>query len=257
MINPKELCTDELYFADKHYMSVSAYKRFKYCELAGTQEFNGSKSTALMVGSYVDAYISGTLDDFLNEHPEIISSRGATKGELKADFKQAEDICKFIDNDAVFSQFMSGEKQVVMTGEIAGVPFKIKMDSYSPHIAINDLKVMATVTDNRGNYIDFITKWGYDIQMAVYQEICRQNTGEQLPCYICAVTKETPINSVIVNIPQNYLDTTLYGVQELVKRYYDIKTGKVEPIGCGICGACISKRKETQIISLEDLIDNF
>jgi hypothetical protein len=150
---------------------------------------------------------------------------------------------------------MSGEKQTIMTGEIAGVPFKIKIDSYSPHIAINDLKVMRTVTNSQGEFYDFITPWGYDIQLACYQEIVRQNTGEQLPCFICAVTKESPINSVIVNIPQNVLDRARYVVEEDIKHYYDVKTGKVEPVGCGKCKSCISLRKETPIISMADFID--
>lgn len=251
MINPKELATDELYFADKHFMSVSKFKNFQKCEVLGLQPF-GEPSKAMLVGSYVDAHISGTLDEFRENTPQIFL-KGKT--ELKADFQQAVEICKFIDNDPTFKQFMSGEKQVVMTGEIAGVPIKIKIDSYSKDIAINDLKCMASVTDRHGNYIDFITPWGYDLQMAVYQEIVKQNTGEQLLTYICAVTKETPTNSIIVNIPQNFLDRALYNFESAVSRYYDIMQGKTEPVGCGVCSACVSQRKSTQIISLEDIIN--
>ena len=149
---------------------------------------------------------------------------------------------------------MSGEKQGIYTGVIGGVPFKIKMDSYSSGIAINDLKVMRTVTDNWGNYIDFITPWGYDTQLAVYQEVIYQNTGKRLPCYICAVTKETPINSIIVNIPQDYLNRALYDVEANVQHFYDIKMGRVEPVGCGICPTCITNRRVTKIISMEDLV---
>ena len=207
----------------------------------------------MLIGSYVDAYIEGTLDIFKTEHPEIFSSRGTTKGELKEAYKNADLICKFIDNDPVFSKFMSGEKQTIMTGEIAGVPFKIKMDSYSPHIAINDLKVMRTVTNNQGVYYDFVTLWGYDIQLACYQEIVRQNTGEQLPCFICAVTKEIPINSVIINIPQPFLDRALGVVQTEIWHLYDVKTGVVAPCGCGVCNTCIASKRETPIISLDDI----
>lgn len=246
--------TNDNYFEDKHYMSVSSFKKFQKCEVAGKEPW-GEPSDAMMVGSYVDAYIEGTLDKFKEEHPQIISSRGASKGELKSEFQKAEEICKYIDADKTFSQFMSGDKQTIMTGEIGGVPFKIKMDSYSKGIAINDLKVMRTVTDSKGNFYDFITPWGYDIQLACYQEIVRQNTGEQLLCYICAVTKESPINSVIINIPQSFLDRALYNVESNVKRYYDVMQGNVAPTGCGVCPSCISARKTTQIISLQDIIE--
>ena len=153
MINPKELSTDELYFSDEKHMSVSRYKSFNYCEVSAMY---GEKpdSTALLVGSYIDNYFNGTLEEFKKEHPEIISSRGKTKGELKADFKIADDIIEKLTNDETFMKFMSGEHQTTMTGEIAGVPFKIKMDSYTPHKAIVDLKVMRSITNRNGEYYD-------------------------------------------------------------------------------------------------------
>jgi hypothetical protein len=246
--------TNANYFEDDEYMSVSAYKKFKRCELGGLTPW-GKPSDAMLIGSYVDAYVEGTLDQFKDEHPEIVSTRGTTKGELKADFKKADEICKYIDNDEVFSQFMSGEKQTILTGNIGGVPFKCKMDSYCKGIAINDLKVMRTVTDSRGNYIDFITSWGYDTQLACYQELVRQNFGTQEPCYICAVTKENPINSVIIEVPQVYLDIALYDVECNIERYYGIKMGTVEAEGCGTCKTCIEARTETPIISLQDIIE--
>lgn len=252
MINPKELINDELYFADKHYMSVSKFKQFQKCEVQGLSEF-GDPTISMLVGSYVDAYVTGDIEKFKAEHPEIISSRGTTKGQLKSEFKKAEEICEYIDNDPIFKQFFQGESQTVMTGEIAGVPFKIKMDNYDKGIAINDLKVLQTVTDNQGNYYDFVSRWGYNYQMAVYQEIVFQNTGERLPTFLCVVTKENPINSVIVEVPQVVLDTSLYELETLVPRFYDIWQKKLEPIGCGKCSACIENRTETPIISWETL----
>ncbi len=250
-----KVLTPENYYTNKHYFSVSEYKRYKKCELDGKIYAPITMSTPMLIGSYVDSYVEGTLDEFKNEHPEIFLSRGANKGQLKSDFQKADEICEYIDNDPILQQFLSGEKQTIMTGEIEGVPFKIKMDSYSPSIAINDLKIVATVTDNYGNYKDFITPWGYDIQLACYQEIVRQNTGEKLPCYIVAVTKENPINSVIVNIEQQYMDRALYGVQENINRYQKIKEGIIEPTPCGVCSVCVANKKQTEIISLDSLIN--
>ena len=253
MINPKELITDELYFANTDYFSVSLYKKYAHCEVDGLKGF-GQPTESMLVGSYVDAYVSGELDKFLQDHPEIISTRGESKGKLKAPFQMAENICHFIDNDPILQQFLGGDKQTVMTGKIANIPFKIKIDSYSKGIAINDLKCMASITSRRGNYIDFITQYGYDIQLACYQEIVYQNTGEKLPCFICAVTKETPINSAIIDIPQHIMDVRLYEVQENLPRFYDVSKGLIKPIGCGHCKTCIENRKETPIISMEDII---
>lgn len=254
MINPETLSTDEQYFADTHHMSVSKFKAFEYCEVSAMTTKQES-STAILVGSYVDAYISGVLEQFIEKHPEIISSRGATKGELKSDYKQADEICEFIDNDLLLSKFLSGEKQVVFTGEIFGVPTKIKVDSYHEGKAIVDLKVMASITNRSGEYYDFISAWGYDLQMAVYQKVVEENTGLQLPCYIAVVTKENPINSAVIQIPQLVLDKALYRYESGVERYYQVMQGKVEPDGCGKCKACISLRKQTPLISMEDFVD--
>lgn len=251
-INPREFDTDEKYFEDTTHMSVSRYKRLNRCEVAGMLDY-GEPSEAMMIGSYVDAHVSGNLDKFIKDNPDIISSRGPTKGKLKAAFRQAEEICEFIDNDPVFQDFMSGEKQTVMTGEIEGVPFKAKFDIYSEGIAINDLKVMRSITDRSGEYYDFITPWGYDIQMAVYQELAYQNTGERLPTYICVVTKEDPINSAIIKIDQDTLDLALARVIENVSELNDVLQGNVFPTGCGKCNTCIYNRKVTPIIHLEEL----
>lgn len=255
MINPIELNKDEKYFADTDYMSVSRYKRLDKCEFAGSLNTPTIVTEPMLVGSFVDAYISGTLDEFIKANPQIISSRGATKGQLKAQFKKAEEICQYIDNTPTFKQFMQGDKQTVMTGEIEGVPIKGKFDIYAKGIAVNDLKVMAKIRDNRGNYINFISDWGYDIQLAVYQELVYQNTGEKLPMFICVVTKEDTIDSAIINIPQEILDSKLDEFKSKVKRYYDIWKGEEQANGCGICNTCISKRIDVPIISMYDLMN--
>ena len=240
------------YFENTGHMSVSKFKKFLKCQVDGLQEFNGS-STALLVGSFVDAHVEGTLEQFKLDHPELISTRGVSKGKLKAEFKEAEEICDFIDNNKVLQQFLSGEKQQIFTGEISGVPFKIMMDNYDKGIAINDLKCMRGITDRSGKYYDFITQWRYDIQGACYQEIVRQVTGEQLPFFICVVTKETPINSAVIQIPQPILDLALEEVTENIEKFYDVWVGDEEPVGCGTCKSCISARKETPIMSMYDL----
>ena len=133
--------TSENYYsqeANQEYMSVSGYKDFAGtygkmpCEFYGMEKLNGrwqdEKSTALLVGSYVDSYFEGSLDQFKKDNPEIFTQ----KGELKANFKQAEEIIARIERDEYFMKYMSGQKQVIMTGELFGAKWKIKMDSYIP-----------------------------------------------------------------------------------------------------------------------------
>ena len=138
--------------ANKEYMSVSQYKDFAgtygkmACEFSAVEKleerWEQKKTTPLLVGSYVDSYFEGTLEEFKKENPEIFTQ----KGELKANYKQAERIIARMERDPLFMQYMSGEKQVIMTGELFGAEWKIKIDSFVRGIAITDLKVMASIT---------------------------------------------------------------------------------------------------------------
>lgn len=246
---------NENYYTNTGHLSVSQYKAMLKCQ--GGKIDNNEKSTALLVGSYVDSYIEGTLDEFIEQHPQIFSSRGSNKGELKSEFKIAQKVCEYLDNDDMVKVFLSGEKQTIMTGEIDGVPFKIKMDSYLPGKAIVDLKVMATIRRKNGKLYNFIKEWGYDIQLSCYQEIVRQNIGEQLPCYIVVATKENPIECRIIQIPQSVLDNALLEVKENIHDIYKVYVGESEPKYCGKCPTCISNGRYDKIISIDDLEEEY
>ena len=124
------------------YMGATQFKNFEKCEAAAMAEINEEyahkKTTALLVGSYVDAHFEGTLDIFKAKNPEIFKK----DGDLKADYKQADYIINRIERDSFFMKAMDGEKQRIMVGEIEGIPVKIKIDSYREHKTIVDLKVI-------------------------------------------------------------------------------------------------------------------
>ena len=115
--------------ANQQYMSVSQFKLFLKCPAAALAELRGEyqreQTTALLVGSYVDAWFSGEMDKFKAEHPEIFKRDGT----LKAEYAQADQIIARVSKDEMFMEYMSGDEQVIMTGEIEGVPVKIKVDS--------------------------------------------------------------------------------------------------------------------------------
>ena len=152
---------------------------------------------------------------------------------------------------------MSGEKQRIMTGEIDGVDWKIKMDSYIEGVAIVDLKVMESITKLKWvpdiGYLDFVRYWGYDIQGAVYQEIVYQNTGKRLPFYIAAATKENEPDIRIIQITQNYLDEAMQVVKTNLPRIIRVKNGETKPDRCDTCDCCRHNRILTRPISINDL----
>ncbi|MCQ2602926.1 MAG: PD-(D/E)XK nuclease-like domain-containing protein, partial [Clostridia bacterium] len=206
------------------------------------------------VGSYVDAYFEGTLDKFIDENPEIFKRNG----ELKSDYIQAEQIIRRIEQDDLMMQYMSGRKQVIMTGKIADVDVKIKID-FLHDDKIVDGKVrrdFESVYVPEQGRLTFIEAWGYDLQGAVYQEIVRQNTGKKLPFYIAGPTKEKVTDIGIFHISQNILDFELERFSELAPAYNLIKQGIIPPERCEKCDYCKSTKKLTKIIGLEELAND-
>lgn len=250
--------------ANKEYMSVSQYKDFAgtygkmACEFSAVEKLEErwaqKKTTPLLVGSYVDSYFEGTLEEFKKENPEIFTQ----KGELKANYKQAERIIARMERDPLFMQYMGGEKQVIMTGELFGAKWKIKIDSFVRGIAITDLKVMASITKLEWvkdiGYLDFVRYWGYDIQGAIYQEIVYQNTGERPPFYIAAGTKEEEPNIEVIHVTQNYLDEAKHMVEMNMPRILRVKNGEAEPDRCEMCDCCRHTKVLKRPISITNLV---
>ena len=242
--------TQRNYFSKKanlEYMSVSQWKAFERCQHSALAEIKGKykreESTALLVGSYVDSYFEGTLAKFINAHPEIYTKGGT----LRADFTQAEAIIQRIMKDRLFMEYLSGEKQVIMTGEICGVPIKIKIDSLLPD-KIVDLKVMKDFESSyhaEKGVLPWFEAWGYDLQGAVYQEIVRQNTGKTLPFYLAAATKEKVTDIDIVHMNPKSLEFALEKFKGNVELYDAIKKGIIPPERCEKCEYC----KNTKVLT--------
>lgn len=261
------LLTNENYFskeADREYLSVSQYKNFMgtlgkpACEAEAMALLNGEwerdKTTALLVGSYVDAHFEGTLDLFQAKNPDIFTKQG----KLKAEYRNAEEIINRIERDELFMRYMSGEKQVIMAADMFGAKWKIKIDSYLEDKAIVDLKVMrelhkAEYTKDYG-YMDFIQYWGYDIQGAVYQEVVYRNTGKRLPFFIAAATKEKETDIDLIYIDNDHLREKLIEVEQNTPKILMLKSGAVEPIRCGLCDYCKHTKVLTKPIHYSELL---
>lgn len=262
-MNNKEIgeirLTAENYFhprSQMKYMGVSQFKAFEKCEAAALAELNGEferkPSTALLVGSYVDAHFEGTLDIFQAKHPELFKRDGS----LKSEYIQAEAIINRIERDSMMMKYLGGKSQVIMTGVIADVPVKIKIDAYHPDKMIVDQKIMrdfAPVYVPEQGKLTWIEAWGYDLQGAVYQEIVRQNTGKKLPFYLAAATKETETDIGIFEVPQNLLDFELEHFTELAPTYQLMKQGVIPAERCEKCDFCKRTKVLNKVILMEEL----
>ena len=229
--------------ATSKYWSVSQFKTFNRCEARGLAEAMGvyvrEESDALLIGSYGDAYFSEELPEFIEEHRSQMFNKRT--GELLAKFQHADEIIETVTKQPLMLDYLTnGEKQVVETAELFGLPWKIKMDVYNGE-RIVDLKVVKDFADiydpgyGRRSWIEY---WGYDIQGAVYQKVVEKATGKKLPFYIAAVTKERVPDVAVIEIPQHILDAAYNLVQAKIERFDLIKTGEVEPIRCEKCEYC-------------------
>ena len=242
--------------ANLDYWSCSLFKAFDKCEACGLAmvrgEYEQEKTTSLMVGSYVDAYVADEYMEFVEEHPEIFNSR---TGELKADYRKADELIRIIENQPLMVDYLTGQKQVIMSAELFDVPWKIKIDVHGGN-RIVDLKV---VKDFEPMYkegfgrVSWVEYWGYDIQGAVYQRIEQLYSGrtEPLPFYLVAVTKEKIPNFDVIQIPQPYLDTALKVVESKIDRFDLIKSGDISPMRCGKCEFC----KSTKVLTAPSVFE--
>lgn len=250
--------------ANREFMSVSQYKDFvgtygfagcEACAMAKIDEkYSEPPSTAMMIGSYVDRWFEGTLDQFKAENPGIFTASGV----LRKDYRMADALIRRVEKDDVFMAFMSGHKQTIMTGELFGAPWKIKIDSYIPGVAVVDLKVMRSLTDLKyaGDLgpLDFIRYWGYDIQGAIYQEIEYQNSGKRLPFFIAGISKEDPPDFEVIHVSDVYLQEALRNVESNMPRILEVKRGEAEPRRCKKCTYCKKTKVLDGPIEISDLM---
>jgi transcriptional regulator with XRE-family HTH domain len=236
--------------ARKKYCGASQFKAFMKCEAEALAEVMGEidsiNTKALMEGSYMDALIQGknVIKQFRKDNPEVFTARG----ELKSEFKKAENAYERISKDQVFMDFIDGDKQTIMTGTINGVEFKVKPDILNlEKNRIVDLKYMKDF-----NYIwddkdkckkHFIEFWGYVIQGAIYREIVYQNTNVLCDFYIAGITKEEDTDYDVFNIASRDLDEALELVKEFAPHIQALKEGKEEPRQCGHCRYCRSVKE--------------
>ena len=247
--------------ANMEYMSCSQFKDFLKCEREALAKLIGAteeeQSDALLFGGYIDAYFSGELDEYVVAHPEMINTR---TNELKAPFKNINEVISAIENDEVLLSYLQGKHQVIMTGEIAGVKFKVKIDSLFEDKIVDqkvmkDMNLLWVERDGRNVKTDFVDAYGYDIQGAIYQEIVRQNIGKQLPFILAVATKEESPDKALIQIDQEYLDKALDLVKELAPHFDLVKQGLCVPTGCNHCPTCRKTHKVTGVVSYKELFN--
>lgn len=272
------------YYDIKDVLSASVIKSFENCEEAALATIRGDyarpASTALLVGSYIDAAIDSEeeLDKFRASHPEIFNSR---TGELKSEYRHAEEVVQRCKSDQLFRSLTcdvpSDGHQYIVLGSIVtdangnSIPCKGKLDfllsaDYLLKLAdmfpgwadyfkscasagglIVDLKSAASTdeqwSDDAGCRIPWVQAWHYDRQLAVYRELYRQMSGKVLSVLVMVATKEPAPSLLPLTIDSGTLDEGLAEAQAMAPRAWELMTSdNPAPRRCEKCAWCRSTR---------------
>ena len=272
----KKLTEDNYYSkeANKEYCSASQLKEFLdckgrfACEAKAIAIINGEyeeeieppTEKAFLIGSYVDCALltPDELPKFIENHPELFSSRGATKGQLKAEFQIANKMIERAKQDKFFMRTLEGDHQSILTGKIEGLKFKAKLDVLNPKWIV-DLKTTKSITQTYLNPLTkqretFIEFFDYITQAAIYRELVKQNYGYgNIPFYISAISKEKEPDIAVIQIPNEMIDERLEFLKPYIENVKLLKEGKATPCKCGNCDYCRKTKVLTKPILLQDL----
>lgn len=247
--------------ANKIFMSNSQYKDFLKCEAYAMAKLNGwmePTPAAFGVGSYVHAAMEGTLDEYRAEHAEHIFN---SKGKPYAEYDKADEMVRVLQADPFIRFILQGQKEVIMTANFAGAPWKIRIDNYNPEKKrFADLKTMKSIRDkhwhDKYGYVSFVEFYGYVTQMAIYAEIERIWSGrdEWLEPLIVAVSKEDVPDKEVIGFTENDLQTELDQIEMNMPRILSVKKGLEEPERCGKCRYCRETKQVRKIIHYSDLL---
>lgn len=252
------ILTQENYFsveADKKYFSVSQYKNFKKCSAKAMYDLNNETcetKPAFIEGKLFEALVTGEdMNLFFMEHPEIISQRGPTKGEIKSDFKKVLKAAERFNQQKMFKDIINGcEKQVILTGKIANIDVKCCLDLFNEKEGkIYDIKCMANFDDawdkKEKCYKPWYYTYDYVLQLAVYQEIVRQNYGIVCDTHLIAASKENEPDLQAKFFDNGLLKLELDEFEYNLPYFNKIKSGLETPVRCETCDYC----KRTKIIN--------
>lgn len=243
--------TEENYFLDKTYMNCSTLKTYRECSSKAlsiskgeyTQDF--SDNDAILVGKYVDAAIEGTLEEFIENNPKIYSYGKKEKG-LRKSFEDANIMIKKIQMDKTANILLTGDKQTIYVGEIAGIKVKCKIDNINhENEFFSDFKTARDIfevqynpeTKERETFIQFR---GYLLQLAFYREIIRQNTGKLYNAGIVSYDKTKDLRGLSLLVQPDELEEPYEEILRLLEKHKKALDGDHKR--CEKCDYCNSTR---------------
>ena len=245
--------TQENYYEDTSYLSNSRFKRYQKCQAMALAVDSGSwveekDDTPLLLGNYVHSFFESpeAHGQFLAENGDkLIAKSGKNKGGLKSDFVIGDKMIESLRGDDGFSRLYHGypdddvQKEMIVFGEIEGVPVKGKLDSVNLSRGyFVDLKTMKSIYAEEWNSelktrvpaaVNNILNFGYHGQLALYRELLKQMLDKDFRPLIVAVSKEAVPDKEILKIDEEWLEEGLAGIKQNIVHVWQVIQGQVKP----------------------------
>lgn len=270
------LLTEDTYYEDKAYLSNSRFKSYVSCAFRQYAIDCGfwpaaRDTESFLVGNYVHSYFESdeAHQRFIDtNHDLVIASKGKTAGKPKAAFLTADRMIQSLESETLFEEYYHGlpgevvEKEVILTGDLFGLPFKCKVDSLN--LSRNyfiDLKTMSSLQKEvyspslrtyTKSIIYNVLEYGYHVQFYIYQQLLLQNYGQLFTPYMVAVSKEPVPDKELVLMTDTILGAGRDYLLAHIEQVADAVSGKKLP-NCGKCDFCLTHKSITRPISIDEL----
>ena len=254
--------------ADMFYWSNSQYKDFLECEARALakarREFVEDDNEALLLGQYVHCGVlePHKLPEFMERNKDSMLTKGRTAKdgtvtgqEIRAPFALGADMIARVKRDELCMDALSGKHEHIFTFELAGLPWKAKLDSVDyERGVIADLKTCRDFDATEWNEalrvkVPWYEVYGYWTQFAVYRQAYKECTGvDSQTCVIVAVSKQKPPDIAILAFEdESRFQYELDKIADNMARLEAVKRGKEPARRCEKCAYCRSTKIVTEI----------
>lgn len=239
--------------ARRKWLSSSDVRQAIKCEFAWKAYRTGKmqedeSNEAFKQGNLFEVMLSGTDEEiqlFQQNNPDVFSSRGATKGQLKSSYQSVMDCVESVRRQLFLMEIIqNSRKQVIMTGKIMGVPFRVMCDLIYTDGSIYDLKCMKSFTrewsSRAETYVEWFEAWNYHVQLWIYKEIAEQN-GLTVPNVGLIAGSKHNADVQALRFGNDLIAQAKADALYEIERMRDILNG-AEPMRCESCDVCIKSR---------------
>ncbi len=219
---------------------------------------------ALVIGNWVHSALESdeAHEKFKKQHPEAISSKGKTKGQLKSDYKIADLIIDRVRNDDFFKFIYQGQRESIVTGELFGIQWKGKIDCLDVEKGrFYDFKTCKDLlgmiwSPRHGGRVLWTIAYGYVLQMSIYKHLLEQKYHKNFDPYIIACSKTDPVGLKVIDLSEEYGRFQLEDeyVENNIKHVLAVEHGEIAPTMCDKCDWCREHQRGEQVTTLDELM---